>query len=98
MKPGRVYLGRDVDVICETRDGVELAGPLRLRPGFVVDLITARPNLTPGPSRPALVMSWWIRGVGSSGPRYRGFCRWDPGTGNELPTPKGHVRPALDES
>jgi hypothetical protein len=80
----RVFVGRDVELIRETQDGVELDGRIRLRPGFVVELIPIREGQ--GPARgTALVWSWRIRALGSRGPLYRGLCRWQPFNGNELP-------------
>lgn len=81
----RVFIGRDVDVTRETHRGVELTGRLRLRPGFIVDLVPVRPCREPSAVRRALVESWKIRSLGSDGPVYRGFCRWLGGGGHELP-------------
>jgi hypothetical protein len=85
VRRGRIYLGRDVTVLRETREGVELDGRMRLRPGFTVDLVSARSTCEAPSTRQAQVMSWWIRDVGSGGPRYRGFCRWDSDVGHQLP-------------
>ncbi len=84
MMHTRVFLGRDVEVVRETREGVELDGRIRLRPGFVVELISVRKE-RPLPAGPAIVWSWRIHALGSDGPIYRGFCRWHAWRGNELP-------------
>ena len=76
MRP-RVVIGRDVDVIRDGPDEIELIGRVRLRPGFVVDITPGakRPRPSAGP---AMVQSWRIRVLGSNGPIYRGVCRWYP--------------------
>jgi hypothetical protein len=82
---GHLVLGRDAEVIGETAGGIEVVSRVRLRPGFMVHVVFP-PAATRGTaSRPALVVSWWIRAVGSDGTTYRGFCRWDTPTGHSLP-------------
>jgi len=84
-----IVLGRDAEVLHETQVGIELISRRRLRPGFMVHLSSAvDPSRRPG-SRAALVVSWWIRAVGSDGTTYRGFCRWAPPTGPALPAETG---------
>jgi len=80
----RVVLGRDVDVVRQTKDGLELDGYIRLRPGFVVELVAGGG----GPRWPggiAIVWSWRLRALGRRGPIYRGECRWRRPSGHELP-------------
>ena len=76
MRP-RVIIGRDVDVIREGPDEIELVGRVRLRPGFVVDITPGARRASPTRG-PAMVRSWCIRVLGSNGPIYRGVCRWFP--------------------
>ena len=80
----KVFLGRDVEVVRETKDGLELDGRIRLRPGFVVEVLSVRAGLA-SPGGPALVWSWRLHALGSLGPIYRGVCRWHRLPGNELP-------------
>jgi hypothetical protein len=76
----RVVVGRDVDVVREGAGDVELVGRVRLRPGYVVEIV---PGV--GGSRiqggPAFVCSWRVRVLGRFGPIYRGVCRWFPSPG-----------------
>ena len=96
MTPGYVVLGRDAEVLQETQLGIELVGRVRLRPGFMVHLIspagTSRSAL-----RSALVVSWWIRAMGSDGTTYRGFCRWAPLGGPPLPAEPDRPAETLGE-
>ena len=73
----RVVIGRDVDVIQQGTDEIELFGRVRLRPGFKIEIRpgAGRPNVNAGF---AIVQSWHIRVLGSNGPIYRGVCRWYP--------------------
>lgn len=75
--PSRVFVGRDVDVVRQANQDVELVGKVRLRPGFIVDIVpgTRNPHVRGGP---AFVCSWRIRVLGRFGPIYRGVCRWCP--------------------
>jgi hypothetical protein len=81
----KVVLGRDADVVCETTDGLELGGRVRLRPGFVIELVPGTGALTRSRGI-ALVWTWRLFAVGSGGPIYRGICRWHRPSGNELPS------------
>ncbi|HEX5070624.1 MAG TPA: hypothetical protein VFV78_10475 [Vicinamibacterales bacterium] len=80
-----LVLGRDADVIGETPAGIELVSRIRLRPGFMVHVTSAAGWTPRHTSRPALVISWWIRAVGSDGTTYRGYCRWADPAGPSLP-------------
>jgi hypothetical protein len=82
--PSKLVLGRDADVVRETTDGLELDGRVRLRPGFVVEVLP-RLGERALPCRVALVWTWRLRAVGSNGPIYRGICRWHRASGQELP-------------
>ena len=94
----RVFIGRDVDITRETQTGVELTGRLRLRPGFIVDLVPVRPGHQTSGVRRAFVESWKIRSLGSHGPTYRGFCRWLGGGGHELPVAGSYATELLGNS
>jgi hypothetical protein len=72
--PQRVFLGRDVRVMLERPDGVELEGAIRLRPGHLVHLVA---TTSPPHVRPAVVVSWQVTRLGRKGPIYRGDCRWE---------------------
>ena len=72
-----VRVGRDVDVIREFPDGIELFGRARLRPGFRIEILPAV-GAPSNAGRPAVVWSWRIRCLGSGGPIFRGECRWCP--------------------
>jgi hypothetical protein len=77
MTRQRVRIGRDVRVISEGSDAVELEGPARLAPGRPVDIVLTTPSATAGgPVRTALVWSWSVVRVGRTGAVYRGVCRW----------------------
>ena len=73
----RVLVGRDVDVVSQGDQDVELVGKVRLRPGFVIEIVPGRPG-SAVKGGPALVLSWRIRVLGRFGPIYRGMCRWFP--------------------
>ena len=74
---GRVFVGRDVNVIRELPEGLDLAGRVRLRPGHPVDVVRPRAIAGGTTSRRALVWSWDLVALGSGGPLYRGLCRWE---------------------
>ncbi len=75
--PGRVFVGRDVNVVRETSEGLDLAGRIRLRPGHSIELVLPRPIVGETSSRRALVWCWNLVSLGSGGPLYRGLCRWE---------------------
>jgi len=85
---GHLVLGRDADLIRETEGGIEIVSRVRLRPGFMV-LVISPTGIGQPRSRSALVTSWWIRAVGSDGTTYRGFCRWDSSQSPALPAGPG---------
>jgi hypothetical protein len=91
MTTWRVMVGRDVNVVREMPDGLDLAGRVRLRPGHSVDVIFPPEAHGRRVSRRALVLSWAVVSLGSAGtagspgPLYRGICRWDEVYGNSLP-------------
>jgi len=91
MTTWRVVVGRDVNVVREMPDGLDLAGRVRLRPGHLVDVIFPAEGHGRQISRRAFVLSWAVVSlgsagpVGSPGPLYRGICRWDEAYGNSLP-------------
>lgn len=73
----RVLVGRDVDVVRQADEDVELVGKVRLRPGFVIEIVPGAGDRSMQ-GRTALVCSWRIRVLGRFGPIYRGVCRWCP--------------------
>ena len=73
---GRVVLDRDVNIVRELSDGVVLAGRVRLRPGYPVDLLRLS-NAGFVVFRRVLVCSWSVVSLGSSGPMYCGTCQWE---------------------
>jgi hypothetical protein len=75
MIRARIEVGRHVDSVAETHEGIELTGRVRLHPGRPVDVVT-RPLGAPVIRR-AVVASWRIVALGSSGPIYRGMCHWE---------------------
>jgi hypothetical protein len=75
--PARIWVGRDVRVVRETADGLEIEGPARLRPGGHVEVVLPRAGGSGIGVRRALVWTWSVAELGSDGPLYRGFCRWD---------------------
>jgi hypothetical protein len=80
MTRQRVRVGRDVRVVSDGPDGVELEGPARLAPGRPVDIVLAAPaGVSAPPVRTALVWSWSVVRVGRAGATYRGLCRWSAG-------------------
>jgi hypothetical protein len=77
-----VRLGRDVRLLVERADGLELEGRARLAPGRPVDIVLA--SATGGGAdtvRPAVVWTWTLVRVGSAGALYRGLCRWTGSAG-----------------
>jgi hypothetical protein len=77
-----VIVGRDVEVLDDGPEEVELVGKVRLRPGFVIEIVP-RPRSARRLTGTALVLSWRVRVLGSNGPIYRGVCRWFPSAGGE---------------
>ena len=73
----RVVIGRDVSVLRESAEGLDLAGPVRLRPGYCIDVVRTSTPSRPVTMRRAIVWEWSIVSLGSGGPTYRGTCRWD---------------------
>jgi hypothetical protein len=82
---GHLVLGLNTEVLRETQSGIEVLSRVRLRPGFMVHVLPPPGVPAQTSSRPALVVSWWIRAMGSDGPTYRGFCKWDAAAGPALP-------------
>jgi hypothetical protein len=75
MIRARVEIGRDVQALTETAEGIELAGRVRLQPGRPVDVVTRRGG--EAQSRRGIVHSWRVARLGSGGPVYEGTCRWE---------------------
>ena len=74
MIRARVEIGREMQTMAETPDGIELKGRHRLHPGRPIDVIS---RATGAPVvRPAVVHSCRIVELGSGGPIYVGECRW----------------------
>ncbi len=76
MMPQRVRVGRDVRLVARHVDGVELEGRPRLRPGQPIDVVGVDDPCSLR-ARRANVWTWLVVDVGSGGPVFRGFCRWD---------------------
>jgi hypothetical protein len=75
-----VRLGRDVRVVAERPEGLELEGRARLSPGRPVDLVLpAQADPAETVAKPALVWTWYVVRVGPTGATYRGVCRWSVG-------------------
>ena len=81
MTGRRLKLGRDLEVIRHTPDGLDLEGVVRLRPGQVVDLIGSDDGPSGGLAGRARVQCWSVAQLGSSGPIYRGHCSWQKAGG-----------------
>ena len=80
MTRQRIRIGRDVRVVAERPDGLELEGPARLAPGRAVDIVLAdEDGGGAGAVKPALVRSWYVIRVGRTGTTHRGRCCWTPG-------------------
>jgi hypothetical protein len=74
-----VRIGRDVRVVAERPDGLELEGPARLSPGRTIDIVLADgEGGGQAAVKPALVRSWYVIRVGRTGATYRGRCCWTP--------------------
>lgn len=72
----RVAVGRDVQLVREQDESIELEGRTRLRPGHDVEVVMASPaNATPMVRR-AVVWSWYVKRLGRDGPIFRGICHW----------------------
>jgi len=67
-------LGRDLTVVIEREDGVEIEGRGRLRPGRDIELVRA--GGAAAEVRRAEILSWRVVRIGSDGVLFRGFCRW----------------------
>ena len=77
MTSQRVRLGRDVRVVSEHTDGLELEGATRLAPGRPIDLVLApAAAAAPATIKEGMLCSWAVVRVGSGGLMFRGFCRW----------------------
>jgi hypothetical protein len=76
MTTQRVWLDRDLVVISERQTGLELVGPVRLRPGAPVEVMSRIHASGPPTKRVAVVWTWQLTGMGSEGPRYRGCLNW----------------------
>ena len=76
MIRSRLEIGREVEALSESPEGVELRGRVRLRPGRPVELVLRGAGVAPVVRR-ALVQSWKVASLGSSGPMYRGSCLWE---------------------
>jgi hypothetical protein len=76
MTSRRVHIGRDVRLLEQTDEGIDLEGPARLRPGQMVDLILPGEAGCPGAGRRAEVLTWFVVRLGSGGPLFAGHCSW----------------------
>ena len=73
MTEHRLRLGRQIGLLCETDDGVDIEGRVRLRPGQLVELVVEDADR---PARRARVVSWSVKRLGKDGPTYHGHCQW----------------------
>ena len=76
MTSRRVLVGRDVRLLEQTDEGIDLEGPTRLRPGQMVDLILPGEAGRPVIGRRAEVLTWFVVQLGSNGPTFAGHCSW----------------------
>jgi hypothetical protein len=76
MTSRRVHVGRDVRLLDQTDEGIDLEGPTRLRPGQMVDLILPGEAGRPSLGRRAEVLTWFVVRLGSGGPMFAGHCSW----------------------
>lgn len=73
----RVLVGRDATILREGFNGLTLEGRARLAPGRLVDVVLPTPLHARPAIRRARVSTWELVSLGSDGPLYRGFCRWE---------------------
>ena len=76
MTPRRVQIGRDVQLLEQSDEGIDLEGPTRLRPGQLVDLVLPDASGRPSVGRRAEVLTWFVVRLGSGGPTFAGHCTW----------------------
>jgi hypothetical protein len=76
MTAQRLWAGRDVHILREDAEGVEIEGAARLRPGQRIEIVTPGPLSADVAIRQAVVWSWTLMRTGSRGHMFRGFCRW----------------------
>jgi hypothetical protein len=76
MTPRRVQIGRDVRLLEQTEEGIDLEGPTRLRPGQLVDLVIPDADGKSSIGRRAEVLTWFVVQLGSGGPMFAGHCSW----------------------
>lgn len=74
MIRARVEIGREMQTVAETAEGIELKGRHRLHPGRPIDVITRGSG--PPVIRAAVVHSCRVVQLGSGGPIYQGECHW----------------------
>jgi len=84
MTRTRVQVGRDVEVIGEQADRLELQGTIRLQPSCIIEIAPSRRWLHLAGCR-LLVRTWGVWRLGSGRPVYRGECRRVSKPGNQLP-------------
>jgi len=72
----RLVIGRDLVLVSESDEGLELEGRARLRPGREVDVARGPDRAGQGDVRRLLIVSWRVARVGPAGILFRGFGRW----------------------
>jgi len=72
----RLVLGRDLVLIAENEEGIEVEGCARLRPGRDVEIVPPVGAPRAGEARRAVVHAWCVVRLGADGIRFRGVCRW----------------------
>lgn len=75
MTAYRFHVGRDLAIVRDDEQGVEVEGQRRLPPGRIVRLTGVAGAARGG--RLAIVTVWRVIRLGhSTGPTYRGYCEW----------------------
>jgi hypothetical protein len=69
----RLVIGRDLQLLSETDEGVEVEGRARLRPGRDIELVR---GAGPPQVRRAVLSSWRVVRIAPDGVVFRGFCQW----------------------
>ena len=77
----RVQIGRDVLILTELDDGVEMEGAVRLRPGDQMEVVWPGTGDQAPVVRSAFLWTWAVTRLGSGRPIYTGFCEWNAPSG-----------------
>jgi hypothetical protein len=82
LQPTRVVIGRDVQLLGRQGPLIMLQSGMRLRPGQRVEIVPADPG---EPHGIAVVETWTVGALLSTGPAYRGSCRLESAAGTRYP-------------